>query len=274
MARRSLLALAGAVGIAAALRPPALLAQDAGASIVLRPAVSAAGSAPAKEAPRTWGTGQVSYYSVPGLSLAPLTTDTTFGSVQPALRYEKNTIALGLQAPLHLPAGAFITFLQLDFYDTSLAGEAQALLEVCTYDGSSCVPQYGIPACGDALVTLCSGTIDAPGYGIVSTDMTSAGIVVDNFLNGYRVVAGTTTNDGSTAIGRVLVGYLLEVSPDPPYASFNDVPTSHPFHQYIEALLTSQITAGCGGNDYCPDAPLTRGQMAVFLAKALGLQWP
>ena len=24
----------------------------------------------------------------------------------------------------------------------------------------------------------------------------------------------------------------------------------------------------------CPDAPLTRGQMAVFLAKALGLQWP
>jgi hypothetical protein len=25
---------------------------------------------------------------------------------------------------------------------------------------------------------------------------------------------------------------------------------------------------------YCPDAPLTRGKMAVFLAKALGLDWP
>ena len=26
--------------------------------------------------------------------------------------------------------------------------------------------------------------------------------------------------------------------------------------------------------NYCPDAPLTRGQMAVFLSKALGLHWP
>ena len=31
---------------------------------------------------------------------------------------------------------------------------------------------------------------------------------------------------------------------------------------------------GCGdGSNYCPDAALTRGQMAVFLAKALGLHW-
>ncbi len=48
----------------------------------------------------------------------------------------------------------------------------------------------------------------------------------------------------------------------------------HPFFQFIEALYASGITAGCGGGNYCPDSPLTRGQMAVFLAKALGLQWP
>jgi hypothetical protein len=34
------------------------------------------------------------------------------------------------------------------------------------------------------------------------------------------------------------------------------------------------VTGGCGNGNYCPDAPLTRGQMAVFLAKALGLHWP
>jgi len=65
-----------------------------------------------------------------------------------------------------------------------------------------------------------------------------------------------------------------EVSPEPLAASFGDVPTNHPFFQFVEALAASGITAGCGSGNYCPDAPLTRGQMAVFLAKALGLHWP
>ena len=67
-----------------------------------------------------------------------------------------------------------------------------------------------------------------------------------------------------------------QVSPAPSTATFNDVPTSHPFFQFVEALSKSEITGGCSASPplYCPDAPLTRGQMAVFLAKALGLQWP
>jgi hypothetical protein len=43
-----------------------------------------------------------------------------------------------------------------------------------------------------------------------------------------------------------------------------------PFFQFIEALYASGITGGCGAGNYCPDNPVTRGQMAVFLAKALG----
>ena len=64
---------------------------------------------------------------------------------------------------------------------------------------------------------------------------------------------------------------------DPPsIPSFNDVPEAHPFYQYIEALKFSGITGGCQAAPplYCPDNPVTRGQMAVFLAKALGLHWP
>ncbi|MGE5415074.1 MAG: S-layer homology domain-containing protein [Syntrophomonadaceae bacterium] len=64
------------------------------------------------------------------------------------------------------------------------------------------------------------------------------------------------------------------VSPAPGSPSFNDVPPSDPAFQFIEALVASGITAGCGGGNYCPDAPLTRRQMAVFLSKALGLHWP
>jgi S-layer homology domain len=72
----------------------------------------------------------------------------------------------------------------------------------------------------------------------------------------------------------MIIGYVLQVSPAPGSPTFNDVPVSDPAFQYIEALVASGVTAGCGGGNYCPDSPLTRRQMAVFLAKALGLQWP
>ena len=77
-------------------------------------------------------------------------------------------------------------------------------------------------------------------------------------------------------LGWVEVWWRRTVSPAPASASFNDVPTSHPFFQFIEALKASGITGGCQASPplYCPDAPVTRGQMAVFLAKALGLHWP
>jgi hypothetical protein len=74
----------------------------------------------------------------------------------------------------------------------------------------------------------------------------------------------------------VEVWWKRAVSPPPATASFDDVPTSDPFFQYIEALAASGITGGCQASPplYCPDNPLTRGQMAVFLAKGLGLHWP
>ena len=68
--------------------------------------------------------------------------------------------------------------------------------------------------------------------------------------------------------------FRRRVTPPPAVATFADVPVIHPFFQFIEALSASGITAGCGTGIYCPDSPLTRGQMAVFLAKALGLHWP
>jgi len=63
------------------------------------------------------------------------------------------------------------------------------------------------------------------------------------------------------------------VSAAPASATFGDVPTTHVFHRFIEALVDAGITAGCGGGNYCPDNPVTRGQMAVFLSRALGLHF-
>jgi outer membrane protein assembly factor BamB len=61
----------------------------------------------------------------------------------------------------------------------------------------------------------------------------------------------------------------------PPLATgmFQDVPTHHPFAQWIEQLAREGITSGCNTAParYCPGAPVTRGQMAVFLVRAFQL---
>jgi uncharacterized repeat protein (TIGR03803 family) len=53
---------------------------------------------------------------------------------------------------------------------------------------------------------------------------------------------------------------------------FADVPCPGPFADWIEQLHVEDVTAGCGTSPpiFCPDAPNTRGQMAVFLARTFG----
>ena len=53
---------------------------------------------------------------------------------------------------------------------------------------------------------------------------------------------------------------------------FADVPCSSPFADWIEQLAAEEITGGCGGSNYCPLNPNTRGQMAVFIVKTFSLQ--
>jgi len=170
---------------------------------------------------------------------------------------------------VHLPAGALVTYFELDYYDAAPDGQVAAALLVCNYNGTGCVQVPG--NCGTT-GTVCSDVAGTPNYAGTSVAV-FPGVPVDNFAKRYIVATANSTLDGTTAVSQVIVGYQLQVSPAPGVATFADVPTSHPFFQYIEALAASGITGGCGGNDYCPDAPLTRGQMAVFLAKALGLQF-
>ncbi len=52
---------------------------------------------------------------------------------------------------------------------------------------------------------------------------------------------------------------------------FGDVPVGHWAQSFIERFAEDGITAGCGLNPaiYCPDDPITRGMMAVFLETAI-----
>jgi hypothetical protein len=50
---------------------------------------------------------------------------------------------------------------------------------------------------------------------------------------------------------------------------FDDVPQGSFADDWIEELESLGITGGCGGGNYCPDAPVSRAQMALFLLKTL-----
>ncbi|MBI5963344.1 MAG: S-layer homology domain-containing protein, partial [Chloroflexi bacterium] len=57
----------------------------------------------------------------------------------------------------------------------------------------------------------------------------------------------------------------------PPAATgtvFNDVPANAFAAAWIEQLATEGITSGCGNNNFCPNSPVSRASMAVFLVRA------
>lgn len=55
---------------------------------------------------------------------------------------------------------------------------------------------------------------------------------------------------------------------------FSDVPIDGFAAAWIEQLVAEGITSGCGGGNYCPSAPVTRAQMAVFLQRVFNLPLP
>ena len=55
-------------------------------------------------------------------------------------------------------------------------------------------------------------------------------------------------------------------------ATFTDVPCSSNFAPWIYELVARNITAGCGGGNYCPTLTANRGQMATFVVKTFSLQ--
>jgi len=63
-------------------------------------------------------------------------------------------------------------------------------------------------------------------------------------------------------------GHAEYVPPACTATVFEDVPCpGGPYVDWVNDIATLGITAGCGGENFCPLAPVTRAQMAVFLLK-------
>ena len=76
----------------------------------------------------------------------------------------------------------------------------------------------------------------------------------------------------SGCYGPVLDMVSLQEDPNGNIPTFTDVPFTHQFWRYIEAFYDAGITTGCSQSPkkFCPLANVTRGEMAVFLERAMG----
>jgi hypothetical protein len=166
---------------------------------------------------------------------------------------------------LRLPSGTLIDHIELDACDEDGSADVAATLFDCVDD------QSGPGTCTVMQSVATDGT---PGCAFVPGN--SLGANVDNLNHDYFIQVGVPPDNYVSALRAVRVYYRLQVSAPPTTATFNDVPTSDPAFQFIEAFTAAGITAGCSTSPplFCPDATVTRRQMAVFFAKALGLNYP
>jgi hypothetical protein len=215
-------------------------------------------AAPAGDAP-SWG-DRDDQYVVTAWDMQPNNSTVTWQNDGNGYRFRTGGSGTFMGAA-HLPQGALIGQIAMEACDHSVEGQVEFALHRLDYQGST------------LLAIASTGVAETPGCAFVIVSL-PVPETVEGATYRYLVVGGNDTADGQTTFGAVRIEYHLQVSPAPTFSDFNDVPTTDPAFQFIQALYYSGITAGCGGGNYCPDAPLTRRQMAVFLSKALGLYWP
>jgi hypothetical protein len=234
-----------------------------GASAVSAQVVSATRSEGLPEANNTYGTAGLTWVTLTPWDFHPVNSSTTYDLLNSPTLGIYATGGLGeFEAGLHLPEGAIVSVIELAACDTNATQNLIAGFLGALKTGAEVFPS------GSAHTTGSSGCQ------VVSNSTGPFTWTVNNDTTYYIVYADFGGAAGVTlALNSVRVGYKLQISPDPSTATFADVPVGHPFHRFVEALVAAGITGGCGGGNYCPDAPVTRGQMAVFLAGALGLHW-
>jgi hypothetical protein len=178
--------------------------------------------------------------------------------------YLYSPIAGTAWAPVQLPTGSVVAYLDLYYDDQDPDQDFSASLYL--YPGYGGQPEQLIR-------TVTSAGSSGKGY---SFSGPFSYRIYNNPADGggqHSVVVSFTFGLYTRGFKGVDLWYYREVAPAPLTATFNDVPTSHPFFRFIEAIYAAGITVGCGGGNFCPDQAITRKQEAAFIAKALGLFW-
>lgn len=224
-----------------------------------------------------YGTNASFIMQVPAAAFLPRSSSVQYGYSGEGYVYYTLNPAGGevAWAPLTLPSGAQIVRYHVYMYDADPSYNLTvSLRRYYGYFGSNI-------GSADVFTATSSGSF---GYVYLTGDL-PAPHTVDNDIryspadvgagSAYTIVlsippGGLTSN---LRIKSVEIWWKRQVSPAPGVASFGDVPTTSPYFRFVEALAAAGITSGCGSGNYCPGDPVTRSQMAVFLAEALGLHY-
>jgi hypothetical protein len=242
-------------------------------------------NAPAPEDVESLSAGQFGpgdNFSVVGApDFRPLTSDTAWAYDGAGYLYRSGGANTTFWAPVHLPPGAVVD--QVCVYGYKGAAAATNL----TYDFAV----YEMGSAGQApgflvlLPTVSSAIWGSPGgyhfqcHAVPSPH--TVRVVAD--VNGdasthplvYRFVFNLVEADSDHRLGAARLRWHRAVGYNSG-SNYDDIPVGHPLQPYVNALRDAGITTGCAASParFCPDLPVTRGQMAIFLARALGLHWP
>lgn len=242
-------------------------------------AVATAGMAPMQaSAGETFGTGNHASIYVDAAKFINISTPGCGLTLSGSGGYFRNECLSGSSsstyyAPFELPEGARITNVYVHYYDNDAAGSfTHEMLRLTTKWNGGGTPVSDFNFGGTGLTST-----DSTDYQM-SSDTPSPALVYDTYDNTtqthsmYALRISLTASNSVRYRGSWIL-YQRTIAPAPATATFNDVPTTHPFFNEVQQLVKSGITQGCGGGNYCPDASVTRGQMAAFLSRALGLDW-
>jgi uncharacterized repeat protein (TIGR01451 family) len=94
--------------------------------------------------------------------------------------------------------------------------------------------------------------------------------IVGGYSDGsYRPALTVDRGQMAVFIARAIAGGEALVGDPPATASFNDVPTTHWAFKYIEYAKAHGVVGGYADGTYRPTLGVDRGQMAVFVARAV-----
>jgi hypothetical protein len=199
-------------------------------------------------------TAEVASVSVIVGSTAVLHADASgFGPV--TYQWRRNGVPLSDGGPISGATTATLTIDPVAFTD---AGSYDVLVSDSCTDGASNAATLS--------VEFDDVPLDNPFHADIIT-IATAGIT-----GGCTPTSFCPSNDVSRAEMAVFLlksKFGADHVPPPPVQVFPDVPNDAFAAAWIDELAALQITGGCGGGLYCPDRPISRGEMAVLLLKTL-----
>jgi hypothetical protein len=164
---------------------------------------------------------------------------------------------------LELPQGALVEMVEFEACDSTDQAQLVLIFGACNGTLGTC----------PIIRSVATGVPEAPGCGRFLLPIDPA-VQIDNQIFNYILeVNDPEPNSPGTSFIAARVFWRRQVSPSPATPTFDDVPPSHPYFQFIEAVAASGIAPECEPFHFCPGSVVTRGELAAFLARALGLHW-